>query len=155
MCASLHERPRVTEKRSFKPLGFEENFISEGTCSKVLRSNSFDSYRFESMKIFCVWIDLNCNFMGVSHHFLWLQFVLALLSITFQLFKVLSLTKDHWRGFRTKMRIWPILFIKSDLKCCILSTSLFLYCNYLCHCCWTRESEGTCRQVLRSNSVDS
>ena len=47
-------------------------------------------------------IEWNCNFVGLLHHPFWLQLVKALLGITFQLFKLLSLAKDHWRGFSTR-----------------------------------------------------
>ena len=40
--------------------------------------------------------------MGLLHHPFWLQLVLALLVITFQLFYTKCLAKDHWRGFSTR-----------------------------------------------------
>ena len=55
-------------------------------------------------------------------------FVLALLSITFQLFKLLYLAD---KGLVPDMRIWSIL-INSDLKLCIhLGRSFSLYFNHL------------------------
>ena len=44
----------------------------------------------------------NCDFVGLLHHPFWLYLVLALLGIPFQHFKLLSLAKDHWRGFSTR-----------------------------------------------------
>ena len=38
--------------------------LPEGICSQVLRSTSVDSYRFESIRIFRVKIDWNCNPRG-------------------------------------------------------------------------------------------
>ena len=67
---------------------------------------------------------------------------------SFSTLKLLYLTTDHWRGTSTlskiekvprgirgeksKIRIWYIVLVKSDLKWCIhLRRSLFLYFNYL------------------------
>ena len=44
-------------------------------------------------------IDWNCNFVCLLHHPFWLQLVWHFLVITFQLFKLHRLAKDHWRGF--------------------------------------------------------
>ena len=46
--------------------------------------------------------------------------------ISFQLFKLLCLAKDHWWGVCT---IWSILLMKFDLKWCI-HLDLFLYFNH-------------------------
>ena len=46
-------------------------------------------------KILVFKIDINCNSVGLLHHPFWLYLVLALLGIHFQLFKILSLAKDH------------------------------------------------------------
>ena len=40
--------------------------------------------------------------MGLLHHPFWLQFVLAPCDISFQLFKLLYLAKDHWWGFSAR-----------------------------------------------------
>ena len=54
------------------------------------------------------------------------------LGITFHLFKYFVWLRITDEGSVPEMRIWSILFIKSDLKWCIhLSRSLFLYFNYL------------------------
>ena len=107
--------------------------VPEGTCSQVLRSTSVDSWRLESIKIFRIKVDGNCNFVGLFHHPFWLQLVLGTFETSiFNFFKVLCLAKDHWWGFVPEMRIWSILLIQFDLKRCIRhSRSLFLYFNYL------------------------
>ena len=46
--------------------------------------------------------ELECDFVGLLHHPFWLNLVLALLDITFRLFKLLCLAKDNWRGFSTR-----------------------------------------------------
>ena len=76
-------------------------------------------------------IHSNCNFVGKLHHPFWLNLVLAFWGIHFQLFKLLSLAKDHCTSVPA-MCIWYISLIKSDLKWCIhLSRSLFFNFNYL------------------------
>ena len=42
-----------------------DQWVHEGTCSQVLRSTSVDSWSFESIKIFHVKIDWNCNLVGL------------------------------------------------------------------------------------------
>ena len=102
--------------------------VPEGTCNQVLRSTSVDLKRFESIKIFCVKIDRNCNFVGLLHHPFWLELLLALLGHYFSTFSTTffgegSLTRVQYPD----MHIWSILIIKSDLKWCIhLSRSLYL-----------------------------
>ena len=57
---------------------------------------------FESIKIFRVKIDLNCNlwvYYTIPFGFSWFRHFWV---ITFQLFKSHSLAKDHWRGFITR-----------------------------------------------------
>ena len=76
-------------------------------------------------------MDGNCNFICLLNHSFWLKLVKSLLGITFQLFKLLCLAKDHGRGSVPEMHIWSISLIRSDLKWCIhLRRSLFVYLNY-------------------------
>ena len=44
----------------------------------------------------------NCNFVGLLHHPLWLQLLLALFGHYFSTFYTTCLAKDHWRGFSTR-----------------------------------------------------
>ena len=72
-----------------------------------------------------------------------LSFFRQFWGIIFPLFQLLSLAKDHCRKFNTRMCIWSILLIKSDLKKCIHpNRSFFLYFNLYGegHCWWTKES---------------
>ena len=110
-----------------------DQWVPEGTCSQVLRSSSVDSWRFQSIKIFCVKIDINCIFWGVYYT---IPFSFSLfrhfLDFTFQLLKLICLTKDHWRGSSTRNAHMVHIVIESDLKWCIhLGRSLFLYLTYL------------------------
>ena len=50
---------------------------------------------FESVKIFRVKIDRNCNFVGLLHHPLWLKLLSVLFGIVVHLFQLLSSAKDH------------------------------------------------------------
>ena len=79
------------------------------TCKTNSNNNATKTYRkghqrvhvpFESIKIFRVKIDWNCNFVGLLHHpFLTLACFWHFLGINFQLFiKILCSAKDHWRG---------------------------------------------------------
>ena len=53
---------------------------------------------------FLDWISqvTNCNFVGLLHHPFWLKLLSVLFGIIFQLFQLLSLAKDHWRGFNIR-----------------------------------------------------
>ena len=83
---------------------------------------------FESIKIFRVKIDWNCNFVGLLHHPFWLQLVLVLLGIIFNFWNYSVWLRITDEGSVPEMRIWSILLIKSDLKWCThLSRSLYLY----------------------------
>ena len=42
--------------------------VPEGTCRHVLRPTSVDSWRFESINIFCVKFNCNCNYLGLLHY---------------------------------------------------------------------------------------
>ena len=89
---------------------------------------SFIADSFESITIFRIKINWNCNFVGLLHHPLWLQLVLALSDHLFQLLNFFVWSRITDDGSLPEMRIWSILFIKSDLKWCIhLSRNLFLY----------------------------
>ena len=62
--------------------------VLEGTCSLVLRSTWFEAFR-EHHNFPCKnW--LKSNFVGLLHHFFWLQLVLTLLDITL----LLSICRD-------------------------------------------------------------
>ena len=76
--------------------------VPKGTCNQVLRSTSVDLSRFESIKIFCVKIDRNCNFVGLLHHPVWLKLLSAVFGHHISIFQLLSLAKDLWRGFNTR-----------------------------------------------------
>ena len=54
-----------------------DQWVPEGTCNQLMRSTSVYSYSFESIKIFSVEIDRNCNCVGLLHHPFWLQLLLA------------------------------------------------------------------------------
>ena len=83
---------------------------------------------FESISIFCVKIHRNCNFVGLLHHPLWLQLVLALLGDLFSTFETTFWLRITDEGSVPEMRIWSILLILFDQKWCIhLSRSLCLY----------------------------
>ena len=85
---------------------------------------------FESIKIFRVKIDWNCNSVGLLHHPFSLQHLGNHFS-TFCFFFIVWLRITD-KGSLPEMRIWSILLIKSELKWCKhLSRSLFLYFNYL------------------------
>ena len=102
-----------------------DQWVPGGTCSKVLRLTSVDLWRVESIKIFHVKIDWNCNVVGLLHNPFWLQLIWRFWDIDFKLLKLLLRNTDE--GSVPEMRIWSILLIKSDLKLCIhLSKSLFL-----------------------------
>ena len=60
-------------------------------CS-VLRASKFSVLK----------IDRNCNFEGLLLHPFWLKLLSVFFGIIFQLFQLLSLAKDHWRGFHTR-----------------------------------------------------
>ena len=68
--------------------------ISKGTYSQVLRSTSVDSKLLESIKIVCVKIDLNCNFVCLLHTPFGFSFFRQFLGITFQLLRHIPLAKD-------------------------------------------------------------
>ena len=94
-------------------------WVSEGTCSQVLRSTSVDSRRFERITIFRIKIDWNYNFEGLLHHPFWLQLVLALSANHFQLLKPLCLVKDHWWGFinRNANMVYIVSLIPFKARC--------------------------------------
>ena len=78
---------------------------------------------FSEHRIFRVFkVHSNCDFWGWLQHPFWLCLVLALLVIHFQLFKLLCLAKDHWRGFSTR---------NAHMQLRLLGE---------CHCWWTKES---------------
>ena len=80
-----------------------DQWVSEGPCSQVLQSTLVDLWYFESIIIFRVKIDWNCNVVGLLHHHLWLQLVLALLGHHFPTSEAtFILAKDHWWGFSTQ-----------------------------------------------------
>ena len=117
-----------------------------------------DSYRLRASKfsvlklieIVILWVYYTIPFdFSLLRHFL---------VITFQLFKCIVWLRINKECSVPEMRIWSILFIKSDCIWCIhLSRSLFLYFNYFVSvtACGLKSPEGTCSQVLRSTSVDS
>ena len=77
---------------------------------------------WESIKIFRVKIDRNCNFVGLLHHPFWLKLLSVLFGFVFQL---LSFAKDHWRGFNTRNAHMVHIV---NLKWCLhLRRSLYLY----------------------------
>ena len=72
------------------------------TRGHMLPSSTVDSgwfVAFESIKIFRVKIDWNCNFVGISFG---LSLIWHFWGITFQLFELLFLAQYHWRGFSTR-----------------------------------------------------
>ena len=74
-------------------------FLKRKRCSNVLQTTSVDSLHFESIKLFSVKIDWNCNFVDLLH-----QPFLALACFgTFwtSLFNILNyiFAKEHRRGF--------------------------------------------------------
>ena len=78
-------------------------------------------------------IDRNFNFVGLYYtipfcfNLLW-----HLLVITFQLFKLHCLVKDHWRGFSTRNAHMVYIVNLIRLKWCIhLSRSRYFNFNYL------------------------
>ena len=106
-----------------------DQWIPEGTWSQVLRSTSVYSKRFESIQIFRVKIDWDCNFR---------EFITPsiLASVCFGTFGI-SLS-NFWKypvwlriideGSVPELLIWSIILIKFYLKWCIhLSRSLLLY----------------------------
>ena len=70
---------------------------------------------FESINIFRVIIDWNCNFMGLLYHPIWLKLNLTLFGASlfnfWNYFVWLRITDE---GSVPKMRIWSILLITSD-----------------------------------------
>ena len=56
--------------------------VQEDTCSQDLWSNSVDYKRFVRVNI-----DWNCNFVGLLHHAVWLQLILALFRHRFSTFR--------------------------------------------------------------------
>ena len=73
-------------------------------------------------------INWNWNFVGLLHHPLGLQ-LWHFWGITFQLFKLICLAKNHWWWFSNRMRIWSILINQSDLNYVYnwVDVSLYMY----------------------------
>ena len=120
-----------------------DQWIPEGTCSQVLRSTLVDSQRFESIRIFCIKIDWNCNFCGfITPSPFGFSLFLALLGYQFPNFE----TNFFWRRITDEcsvpeMHIWSILWIKSDLIYILVEVSFYILTTlWLCHCWWTSES---------------
>ena len=106
-----------------------DKWVPEGTCSQVLRSTSVDRLRASKFsvlqylfEIVILWVYYTIPF-GFS-------LVFGTFRTSFFNFWKYFLAKDE--GSLSKMRIWSIFLINSDLKWCIhLRRSLFLYINYL------------------------
>ena len=64
-------------------------------------------------------IEPNCNFVSVLRHSVWLQLSWHFLDITFQLFLNTVWLRITKAGSAPEMRIWSILWIKSDSNWCI------------------------------------
>ena len=86
------------------------------------------SFEHPSVLIFCLkLIEIVILWVYYTIPFGWSLF-LALFGITFQLFNYFVWLRITEEGSASKMRIWSILLIKSDLKWCIcLSRNLLLY----------------------------
>ena len=97
--------------------------IPEGTCSQVLRSTSVDLWRLRASKfsvlklieIVILWVYYTIPF-GLS--LIW-----PFWGITFQLFELLCVAKDHWRGFST--RNVHMIHIVNNIRFRIVYTSKY------------------------------
>ena len=75
---------------------------------------------FKLIEIVILWVDNTTPFGFSLFWYFW--------HIKFQSLKLPCLAKDQWWGSVPEIRIWSILFIKSDLKWCLhVSRSLILY----------------------------
>ena len=110
------------------------------TCECVNKDNEAELYVVEKGKMPNSLLKIrrvNCNFVGLLHHPLWLRLLSVLfLALFFTFFNFFFWLRISDEGSIPEMRIWSILLIKSDLKWCIhLSRSLYLYCKDLLHSC--------------------
>ena len=105
-----------------------DQWVPEGTCSQVLRSTSVVSLLLRASIFFVLKIDWNYNFVGLLHHSFCFSLFWHVWDISFQLLKLLFWLRITDEGSVPEMRIWSILFIKSDLKWWMqLSRSPFLH----------------------------
>ena len=100
---------------------------------------------FDSIKIFRVEIYLNCNFVDLLHGIPFgFSFFWYFCDISFQLFKLLCLAKNHWWGFCTRNAYMVHIVNEIQFKMVHTSWSLFIFQPLhslgKCHCWWTRES---------------
>ena len=82
-----------------------------------------------------------CNCLGLLHNPFLLQLVLTLLGITFQLFKLLCLAKDYWRGFNTRnaqmahivnyIRFWNVVYMYLSRHIFLTIYTLLYYSIYI------------------------
>ena len=115
-------------------------------------------------KIFCVEIYWNCNFVDLLHGIPFgFSFFWYVCDISFQLFKLLCLAKNHLWEFCTRNAHMVHIVNEIRFKVVYTSWSLFKFQPFHslgeCHCWWTRESlrahaaKFYCRlQLIRSVS---